>query len=63
MYNTENAIQFTEKQAYDLFKQMISVINYCQKNRIVHRDLKPEFFHYLSKNENSPIKVIDSRKS
>ena len=57
--NTENDIQFTEKQAADLFKQMMSAINYCHKNGIVHRDLKPENLLYLNKDENSPIKVID----
>ena len=57
--NTENGIQFTEKQAASLFKQMMSAINYCHKNGIVHRDLKPENLLYLNKDENSPIKVID----
>ena len=57
--NTDNGIQFTEKQAADLFKQMMSAINYCHKNGIVHRDLKPENLLYLNKSENSPIKVID----
>ena len=57
--NTENGVQFTEKQAADIFKQMMSAINYCHKNGIVHRDLKPENLLYLNKDENSPIKVID----
>ena len=57
--NTENGVQFTEKQAAEIFKQMMSAINYCHKNGIVHRDLKPENLLYLNKDENSPIKVID----
>ena len=57
--NTENGVQFTEKQAANLFRQMMSAINYCHKNGIVHRDLKPENLLYLNKEENSPIKVID----
>ena len=57
--NTEKGVQFTEKQAANLFKQMMSAINYCHKNGIVHRDLKPENLLYLNKDENSPIKVID----
>jgi calcium-dependent protein kinase len=37
----------------------MSAINYCHKNGIVHRDLKPENLLFLSKSDNSPIKVID----
>ena len=57
--NTEKGKQFTEKQAANLFRQMMSAINYCHKNGIVHRDLKPENLLYLTKDEDSPIKVID----
>ena len=57
--NTENGIQYTEKQAASLFRQMMDAINYCHKNGIVHRDLKPENLLFLNKDPNSPIKVID----
>ena len=57
--NTENGKQFSEKQAAEIYRQMMSAINYCHKNGIVHRDLKPENLLYLTKDENSPIKVID----
>ena len=57
--NTENGIQYTEKQAANLFRQMMDAINYCHKNGIVHRDLKPENLLFLNKDQNSPIKVID----
>ena len=30
--NTEKGVQFTEKQAASLFRQMMSAINYCHKN-------------------------------
>ena len=56
---TEKSQQYTEKEAASLFKQIMSAINYCHKNGIVHRDLKPENLLFLSKSENSPIKVID----
>ena len=57
--NTDQGKQFSEKQAAAIFQQMMSAINYCHKNGIVHRDLKPENLLYLTKDANSPIKVID----
>ena len=57
--NTDQGKQFSEKQAASIFQQMMSAINYCHKNGIVHRDLKPENLLYLTKDANSPIKVID----
>ena len=56
---TEKGQQYTEKEAAALFKQLMSAINYCHKNGIVHRDLKPENLLFLSKSDNSPIRVID----
>jgi len=38
---------------------MALAINYCHKKGICHRDLKPENFLLLSKEEDSPIKIID----
>lgn len=37
----------------------MKAINYCHSNKICHRDLKPENFLYMTKDEYSPIKVID----
>ena len=42
-----------------LYINIIKAINYCHKIGIAHRDLKPENFIYLTKAEDSPIKVID----
>lgn len=33
---------FAEKDAAEVFRQLISVVQYAHENRIMHRDLKPE---------------------
>jgi len=38
---------------------MMSAVSYCHKEDICHRDLKPENLLFLTKEETSPIKVID----
>ena len=50
---------FTESQARNYFRQMISAVNYIHSKRICHRDLKPENFLLLDKSDNSPLKMID----
>lgn len=37
----------------------MKAINYCHSNKICHRDLKPENFLFLTKDKDSPVKVID----
>ena len=52
---------YTEKDAANIFLQMMSAVEYCHNNGICHRDLKPENLLYLnegSENKN-PIRVID----
>lgn len=34
-------------------------LNYCHTDNIVHRDLKPENFLFVSKDNNSDLKIID----
>jgi len=34
-------------------------LNYCHSLKIAHRDLKPENFLLLTKDDNSPLKIID----
>ena len=50
---------YSEKEAAIIFKQLMSAISYCHSQGISHRDLKPENILFLTKDENSPIKVID----
>ena len=50
---------YSEKEACQIFKQMMSAVSYCHTEKICHRDLKPENLLFLTKEETSPIKVID----
>ncbi|CAK88109.1 unnamed protein product (macronuclear) [Paramecium tetraurelia] len=50
---------FNEAEAHAIFLQIIQALNYCHSNGICHRDLKPENFLFLTKADDSPLKVID----
>ena len=51
---------FSEKEAAQIFKQIISAINYCHIQGIVHRDLKMENVLFIEKDKkNFDIKIID----
>ena len=52
---------YTEKDAANIFIQMMSAVDYCHNNGICHRDLKPENLLYLNEGSEieNPIKVID----
>ena len=54
----ENKI-YNEKEASIIFKQIMKGVEYCHSKGIVHRDLKPENILFLTKEDNSPIKIID----
>jgi calcium-dependent protein kinase len=49
----------SEKEAADIFSQMIRALIYCHKKNFTHRDLKPENFLFKSKEEGSSLKLID----
>lgn len=48
----------SEEESAMFFKQMMSAIIYCHKNRICHRDLKPDNF-MLTNSEDKCLKLID----
>jgi len=50
---------FSERDAANIMKQLLSAVAYCHKHNIVHRDLKPENLVYESKKREANFKVID----
>jgi calcium-dependent protein kinase len=50
---------FTEKDAAQVMKSILSAVVYMHKLGIVHRDLKPENMLYVDKSPTSNIKLID----
>jgi len=50
---------YSEREASELIKDIVSAIFYLHSIGIVHRDLKPENLIYLSPRGDSPIKITD----
>merc|ERR1739844_70942 len=50
---------YTEKDAADLIKQVLSAVAYMHESGVVHRDLKPENLLYHSPEEESKIMISD----
>ncbi|ONI32306.1 hypothetical protein PRUPE_1G360100 [Prunus persica] len=50
---------YSERQAAQIFRQIVNVVHVCHFMGVMHRDLKPENFLLVSKEENAPLKAID----
>ncbi|KAK9063130.1 hypothetical protein SSX86_017000 [Deinandra increscens subsp. villosa] len=51
--------RYTENDAKSIVIQILSVASFCHLQGVVHRDLKPENFLFSTRQEDSPLKVID----
>ena len=50
---------YPEPDAQKVLKDIAKALQYCHEKKIVHRDLKPENILFLSKEEDSPLKLAD----
>lgn len=50
---------YSEKDAAEIIRQIVTVVNICHFMGVMHRDLKPENFLLTSKDENAMLKAID----
>ena len=50
---------FSEEEAARVLYQILKAVKYMHRHGIVHRDIKPENILFTSKEEGSPIKIID----
>ncbi|GJM91207.1 hypothetical protein PR202_ga07561 [Eleusine coracana subsp. coracana] len=51
--------RYQEGDAKLIVEQILSVVAFCHLQGVVHRDLKPENFLFSTKDEHSPMKIID----
>ncbi|CAN6306520.1 unnamed protein product [Urochloa humidicola] len=51
--------KYSEEDAKVVIHQILSVASFCHLQGVVHRDLKPENFLFMTKDDNSALKVID----
>ena len=51
--------KYSEKDAADVFIQIVKAVDYLHSIGIVHRDIKPENVLYANMREDSPIKLAD----
>lgn len=51
--------KFTEKDASQTIKQVLSAVDYLHNNNVVHRDLKPENLLYITQDLDSDLVLAD----
>ncbi|CAM0956495.1 unnamed protein product [Alopecurus aequalis] len=51
--------RYSEEDAKVIIEQILSVVAFCHLQGVVHRDLKPENFLFSTRDEHSPMKLID----
>ncbi|KAJ4964201.1 hypothetical protein NE237_024140 [Protea cynaroides] len=50
---------YSERQAVQLIKTIVGVVEACHSLGVMHRDLKPENFLFANSDEDAPMKAID----
>lgn len=50
---------YSERQARDLLRTIVRVVETCHSHGVMHRDLKPENFLFAGPEEDAPLKTID----
>ncbi|KAM3288387.1 calcium-dependent protein kinase 26 isoform X1 [Capsicum chacoense] len=50
---------YSERQAAELARTIVGVVEACHSLGVLHLDLKPENFLFVNEKEDSPLKIID----
>ncbi|CAI5440239.1 unnamed protein product [Caenorhabditis angaria] len=51
--------RFTEMEAADIMRQLVSAVQYLHDKKIVHRDLKPENILFENSDSNARLRLVD----